>query len=119
MPEPRQLGSIKAAPTSPSLRETPPLDPSVAELAATIQTSLRAMSRHANCGDPIAMRTLLDMRDDLDDRCWHAVVSVHRTGTTMRQIALLLRITPRQAAVRYGEAAQARYRREHGGVWLA
>ena len=116
MPAYDGMGSVRPSADQPALgsgardAETRPLDPSIGECAAAIDSALRSLTRHALSGNVTALATLERLRRDLDARTWGAAVALRNAGLGDDDLGRIFDISPRACARRYGPAAQERRR---------
>jgi hypothetical protein len=106
----RHGATIEPAPDRPHIRQTPLLDPGPGAAVALLDQPLRVLTRHAAHGDLCAVRLLVEVTTQFDDRVAAAVAFAHRSGLSWADIGWALHLTPAQAQRKYGPAAQRRRR---------
>ena len=81
-----------------------PMDPSIGEASADIETASRALVRHALNGNLGALRALDAAHAALDERTRVAGIALHRHGYAYAILGATLGLTARQASARFGAA---------------
>src|SRR4051812_42059546 len=100
---PRRSETIIPVPTAPQPPVTVPLDPSVGELAAELESLMRALSRHAACGNASAVRVLDLFARDARARTVEAGRMVLRNDVPPARLAAVLGVSTRAVRRRFRE----------------